>query len=120
MVRWADIRFSHRFDDGPAPKRLSGIDQSVACWRDVARFLLAAAISALVLFGLISLIGNSAQTATVTSARYGGRWSLTRNHPGRSEAPRYHPGQCPAQRWWWKWGAPGSQRRAEWRVSASM
>ena len=33
----------------------------MACWKDVARTLLAAAISALVLFGLIWLVGNSAQ-----------------------------------------------------------
>ena len=65
MVRWADIRFSHRFADGPAPTRLSGTDYTVAFWKDVARTLLAAAISALVLFGLIWLVGNAAQTAAL-------------------------------------------------------
>ena len=65
MVRWADIRFSHRFADGPAPTRLSGTDYTVACWKDVARTLLAAALSALVLFGLIWLVGNATQTAAL-------------------------------------------------------
>ncbi|WP_146070018.1 hypothetical protein [Cryobacterium sp. Y29] len=63
MVRWADIRFSHRFADGPAPTWLCGTGHTVACRKDVARTLLAAAISALDLFGLIRLVGNAAQTA---------------------------------------------------------
>ena len=65
MVRWADMRFSHRFAGGPAPTRLSGTDYTVACWKDVARTLLAAAISALVLFGLTWLVGNTTQTAAL-------------------------------------------------------
>jgi heme/copper-type cytochrome/quinol oxidase subunit 4 len=65
IVRWADIHFSHRFANGPEPIRLSGTDYTVACWKDVARTLLAAAISALVLVGLIWLVGNAAQTAAL-------------------------------------------------------
>ncbi|WP_369831220.1 hypothetical protein [Cryobacterium sp. Y50] len=70
IVRWADIRFSHRFADGPAPTRLRGTDYTVACWKDVARTLLATTISALVLFSLIWLVGNAAQTAALE------RWYL--------------------------------------------
>ena len=62
MVRWADITFSHRFAHGPALARLSGTDYTVACWKDVARTLLASVISTLVLFGLIWLVGNPAKT----------------------------------------------------------
>ena len=65
MVRWADIRFSHRFANGPAPQHLSGTDYTAACWKDVARTLLAAMISAIILFGLIWLVGNTAQTAAL-------------------------------------------------------
>lgn len=65
MVRWADIRFAHRFADGPAPMRLVGSAYTLVCWKDVARTLLAAAISALVLVGLIWLVGNAAQTVAL-------------------------------------------------------
>ena len=65
MIRWADIRFAHRFADGPAPIRLSGSDYTLACWKDVARTLLGAAISALVLVGLVWLVGNATQTAAL-------------------------------------------------------
>ena len=63
MIRWADIHFAHRFADGPAPIRLSGADYTLACWKDMARTLLAAAISALVLVGLVWLVGNATQTS---------------------------------------------------------
>ncbi|TFD54052.1 hypothetical protein E3T55_05065 [Cryobacterium frigoriphilum] len=65
LIRWADIRFAHRFADGPAPMRLVGADHTRARWTDVARTLLAAAISALVLSGLTWLVGNAAQTAAL-------------------------------------------------------
>ena len=65
MVRWADSRFSYRFANGPRPARLSGTEYTVACWKDVARTLLAATISALILFGLIWLVGDAVQTAAL-------------------------------------------------------
>ena len=65
MVRWADIRFSRQFDNGPAPERLSGTAHTVECWKDAARTLLAATISAVILFGLIWLAGKTSQTATL-------------------------------------------------------
>ena len=65
MVRWADITFSHRFAHGPALARLSGTDYTVACWKDVARTLLATVISTLVIFGLIWLVGNPAKTTAL-------------------------------------------------------
>ncbi|MFC5930435.1 hypothetical protein D6T64_18705 [Cryobacterium melibiosiphilum] len=65
MIRWADIHFAHRFADGPAPIRLAGTEYTLACWQDVARTLLAAAISALVLVGLTWLVGNAAQTVAL-------------------------------------------------------
>jgi hypothetical protein len=65
MVRWADIRFAHRFAGGPAPVRATGSVYTVACWRDVARTLLAAAIAVLVLVCLIWLVGNAAQTVAL-------------------------------------------------------
>ncbi|WP_309616262.1 hypothetical protein [Salinibacterium sp.] len=65
MVRWADITFSRRFDHGPPLARLSGTDYTVACWKDVARTLLATVTSTLVLFGLIWLVGNPAETTAL-------------------------------------------------------
>lgn len=60
MVRWADIRFAHRFADGPAPVRLYGRAYAIASWRDLPRTALALAIAAGVLW-LLTLV--AAETA---------------------------------------------------------
>lgn len=52
MIRWADVRFAHRFAGGPAPVKLYGRQRAAAGWRDVGRTSLAAAIAVAVLGGL--------------------------------------------------------------------
>lgn len=55
LIRWADVRFAHRFAGGEAPRKKSGAEYTRACWVDVARSVLAVAITAAVL-GLLWLI----------------------------------------------------------------
>ncbi|MBF6129325.1 hypothetical protein [Nocardia brasiliensis] len=56
IVRWADVRFAHRFAGGPAPvKPAKGSpEKAAALWREWNRVVLAAAIASLTL-GLIIL-----------------------------------------------------------------
>jgi hypothetical protein len=67
LIRWADIRFAHRFAGGPAPVKPTGRDYTRACWRDVARTALAAAISAAILVALIWWVGDADRTASLQS-----------------------------------------------------
>jgi hypothetical protein len=62
LVHWADVRFAHRFAGGPAPVRLTGPAYTRACWADVARTLLAVAITAAVLLALIGWAGAPGRT----------------------------------------------------------
>lgn len=57
LVGWADVRFAHRFADGPAPVKPTGRAYARACWGDVGRTVLAASIAASVL-GLIVLVAG--------------------------------------------------------------
>lgn len=66
MIAWADVRFAHRFDGGPAPVRLYGRDYTAACWRDVARTLLAAVIASALVGGLIWVVDDADRTAELT------------------------------------------------------
>ncbi|TKV61613.1 hypothetical protein FDO65_08645 [Nakamurella flava] len=52
MIRWADVRFAHRFAGGPAPVRVYGAARARASWRDVGRTGLAAAVAVAVMAGL--------------------------------------------------------------------
>ncbi|WP_226655328.1 hypothetical protein [Leifsonia sp. LS1] len=67
MIRWADIRFAHRFADGPAPIRRTGADYTRACWRDVLRTLLGAAIAAGVI-GLLILVAGDPERSQAVAA----------------------------------------------------
>lgn len=67
LIRWADIRFARRFADGPAPVKLTGLDYTRACWHDVARTALAAAISASILLALIWWVGDETRTEALQS-----------------------------------------------------
>ncbi|WP_424448274.1 hypothetical protein [Microbacterium arborescens] len=63
MVAWADAKFATRFR-GAAPRpRLYGAAYAVACWKDVPRTVLAAAIAATILGGLILLVGDADRTS---------------------------------------------------------
>ena len=68
LVRWADVRFAHRFAGGEAPRKKYGAEYARACWIDVARSALAVATTASVL-GLLWLIaGDSARTQALLDA----------------------------------------------------
>jgi hypothetical protein len=67
LIRWADIRFAHRFADGPAPVKLTGPDYTRACWHDVARTALAAGISSAILLALIWWVGDATRTESLQS-----------------------------------------------------
>lgn len=62
MIAWADVRFAHRFADGPAPTRPTGGTYTRQCWGDVLRTGLACALAAGVAWALITWIGDPART----------------------------------------------------------
>ena len=62
MVRWADVRFAHRFSGGPAPEKPSGAAKTRHEWREWGKCVLASAISAVLLL-LAILIVDSDQAA---------------------------------------------------------
>ncbi|MDQ1111763.1 putative membrane protein [Microbacterium testaceum] len=63
MIGWMDARFAARFRGVPRPAPLSGAAYAVACWKDVARTLLAVVITAAILGGLIVVVADPARTA---------------------------------------------------------
>ncbi len=58
MIRWADVRFAHRFAGGPPPVKKYGADRARASWLDVGRTGLAAVIAVAVLAGLAAFTGG--------------------------------------------------------------
>ena len=58
MVRWADVRFAHRFAGGPAPAKLYGARYAAACWADVLRTALALGIAAGILWLLMLIAAD--------------------------------------------------------------
>ncbi|GAA5145967.1 hypothetical protein GCM10023340_16170 [Nocardioides marinquilinus] len=77
LVRWADVRFAHRFAGGPPPppKPAKGSrERQAALWGEWLRVVLAAAVASAVL-GLLALLADPDQrTAIVQSG--GGVWVL--------------------------------------------
>lgn len=67
MVAWADIRFAHRFADGPAPTRPAGWQYTKQCWADVVRTSIAAAVAAGILAGITRWVDDPTRTAALTS-----------------------------------------------------
>ncbi|WP_020657986.1 hypothetical protein [Amycolatopsis benzoatilytica] len=63
MVRWADVRFAHRFSGGPAPVKPAGAAKARHEWREWAKCVLACAISAGLLLLAILIVGNPEQAA---------------------------------------------------------
>lgn len=65
MITWADSHFAYRFAGGPAPRKRYGAAHTAESWRDVARTILAAAIAAGVLWGLILISGDPARASAL-------------------------------------------------------
>lgn len=63
LVRWADVRFAHRFAGGPAPVKVPkhGPERMAYLWREWFRVVLAAAIASAVMLGLVLLVADPAQ-----------------------------------------------------------
>ncbi|MEC3974702.1 hypothetical protein [Amycolatopsis sp. H20-H5] len=64
MVRWADVRFAHRFASGSAPVKLPKRSRAKQRheWREWGKCVLAAVIAAVVLLGLMLMVGVPART----------------------------------------------------------
>lgn len=67
LVRWADIRFAHRFAGGPAPVKVPkhGPERLTHLWREWHRVVVAAAIASVTLLGLALLFANATQASTL-------------------------------------------------------
>lgn len=63
MIAWADRAFAQRFRGQAKPPAQYGWDYALASWKDVLRTLLAAAIAAAILGGLVLLVGVPERTA---------------------------------------------------------
>jgi hypothetical protein len=63
IVRWADVRFAHRFAGGPAPVPVPrrGPQRRAHLWREWSRVVTAATIASVVLAGLALLFGPPEQ-----------------------------------------------------------
>jgi hypothetical protein len=67
VVRWADVRFAHRFAGGPAPVKVPrhGPKRLEHLWREWHRVAGAAAIASVTLLGLALLFADAAQAPTL-------------------------------------------------------
>lgn len=77
IIRWADVRFAHRFAGGPAPVKLPkhGPERMAALWREWFRVVLAAVIASVVLAGLALTVADDEQ-ARVLLAWVARPWGL--------------------------------------------
>ncbi len=68
IVRWADVRFAHRFAGGPPPvKPAKGTPERMAyLWREWNRVVVAAVITSVVLGGLVLFVATPEQSGTLT------------------------------------------------------
>lgn len=66
LVAWADVRFAQRFAGGAAPVKRYGRAYARACWRDLGRTVLAAAVSAAIATALVLVVGDPDRTAAIT------------------------------------------------------
>lgn len=72
MIRWADIRFAHRYADGPRPEKPHGAAYARLCWADVGRTALAVAIASGITWLLVAWIADPGRTAALETTY---RWS---------------------------------------------
>lgn len=63
IVRWADVRFAHRFAGGPPPVKLvrGTLEKRATMWREWARVVVAATIATAVLLFLAYVMGEHGQ-----------------------------------------------------------
>jgi hypothetical protein len=68
IVRWADVRFAHRFAGGPPPvKPAKGTPERVAhLWREWNRVVVAAVITSVVLGALVVFVATPEQSGQLT------------------------------------------------------
>lgn len=62
MIKWADLRFAHRFAQGPAPVKLYAAEYAKECWTDVVRTTVAVGIAAGILWLLTTLVNDPGRT----------------------------------------------------------
>ncbi len=62
MIKWADMRFAHRFAEGPAPVKLYAWEYAKECWKDVVRTTVAVGIAAGILWLLTTLVDDLSRT----------------------------------------------------------
>ena len=100
LVRWADVRFAHRFAGGPPPVKppKRGPARQRHLWVEWRRVVVAAAISSAVLLGLVGFIASPAQDPLLISwigrvwvvaglwLVFGPLWELGRISVARSSA----------------------------------
>ena len=65
MIRWADVRFAHRFADGPSPEKVLGRAYTRLCWHDVLRTAAAVGIAAVLLWGLSTIAAAGSDTTAL-------------------------------------------------------
>lgn len=67
MIKWADVRFAHRFAGGPAPVPSPKTGRAHALHEAKAwlRHVLAWAIGSLLLFGMIRFVGDESRTSAL-------------------------------------------------------
>ncbi|WP_193611676.1 hypothetical protein [Nocardioides lijunqiniae] len=63
LARWADVRFAHRFADGPAPVKPAkgSAERQALLWTEWRRVVTAASIASLVLIALAYLVAEPGQ-----------------------------------------------------------
>ena len=68
LVRWADVRFAHRFAGGPSPVKIAkGTPERTAyLWREWNRVVVAAVITSAVLGGLILFVASPEQSGVIS------------------------------------------------------
>ena len=66
MVKWADVRFAHRFARGPVPVKIYAVEYAKECWTDVVRTTVAVGIAAGILWLLTTLVDDPSRTEALT------------------------------------------------------
>lgn len=67
MINGADVRFAHRFAQGPTPVKLYGSEYAKACWKNVVRTTVAVGTAAGILWLLITVVDDPSRTEALTS-----------------------------------------------------